>query len=137
MTVSDQIIGVLNALCERFGIIVDWTANNVLPYTQDLCKRIVTFTIATDIAIIIFMLISLIIFGCVFKYCLKKYNEASYSDEDGWIVGSIISGIVFSAFVIANIIVIPSYTMDIIKACTIPELTIIEMVEGLIEAKGA
>ena len=84
----------------------------------------------------IFMLIGLVIFGWIFSFCLKKYNEANYLDEDSWIVGSIVSGVVFGMLVVANIVVIPGCTMDIIKACTIPELTVIEMIEEFIETKG-
>lgn len=32
MTVSDQIINVLDALCEKFGLVIDWTSENVVPY---------------------------------------------------------------------------------------------------------
>ena len=48
MTVSNQIIAVLDAICEKFGIVIDWTASNIMPYLQDLCKRIVTYEIATS-----------------------------------------------------------------------------------------
>lgn len=50
MTVSNQIIAVLDAICEKFGIVIDWTASNIMPYLQDLCKRIVTYEIATSVA---------------------------------------------------------------------------------------
>lgn len=32
MQVSDQIIQVLDAICDKFGLAVDWTSTNVLPY---------------------------------------------------------------------------------------------------------
>ena len=35
---SEQIIEVLNALCEKFGIAIDWTAENVMPYLTDLAE---------------------------------------------------------------------------------------------------
>jgi hypothetical protein len=137
MNVSEQIINVLNALCEKFGIAIDWTAANVLPYVQDLCGRVITYSIAKDIATIIFMIIGFIISLFAFKFCFKKYKECDYCDDEGWQVGSILSGIIMGVLCVASIIVIPITTMEIIQACTIPELTIIQMVEGLIEAKGA
>jgi hypothetical protein len=137
MNVSEQIINVLNVLCEKFGIAIDWTAANVLPYVQDLCGRVITYSIAKDIATIIFMIIGFIISLFAFKFVFKKYKECDGYDDEGWLVASILSGIVFSGFCIACLFVIPITTMEIIQACTIPELTIIEMVEGLIEAKGA
>ena len=31
MTVSEQIIQVIDALCEKFGIAIDWTTQNIIP----------------------------------------------------------------------------------------------------------
>ena len=136
MNVSEQIINVLNALCEKFGIVIDWTAANVLPYVQDLCNRVIIYSIAEDIATIVFMIIGFIISLFAFKFCFKKYKECDYYNDEGWLVASILSGIIFGVFCIACLVAIPITTMEIIQACTIPELTIIQIVEGLIEAKG-
>ena len=137
MNVSEQIINVLNVLCEKFGIAIDWTAANVLPYVQNLCERVITYSIASDIVTIIFIIIGFIISLFVFKFCLKKYKNANYYDEDPWIFGSILSGLIFGGLCLTCLIAIPIITMEIIQACTIPELTIIETIEGLIEARGA
>lgn len=135
MKVSEQIISVLNALCEKIGIAVDWTAANVLPYMQDLCGRLVTYSIASNIAAIIFLIIGLIVIGFVFKFCLKKYQSADCYNEGPWAFGGIFSGIIFGGLCITCLIVIPGAIMEIIQAYTIPELTIIEMVEKFIETK--
>ena len=131
MTVSDQIISVLNALCEKFGLVVDWTAANVLPYATDLCSRIITYEIATKIACSIFAIIITIAFGLVFRFFLKKGIEDCWC-SDGLIFGAIMTGILFGISLLVTIIGVPYSIMDIIKACTLPELTVIEMVEGLI-----
>ena len=137
MKISEQIISVLNVLCEKFGIAVDWTAANVLPYVQDLCGRIITYSIASDIATIVFLIISTIIAFFMFKFFIKKLKEVDYYDDDGWTVGAVLSGAVFGVSCLACLIGIPMITMEIIQACTIPELTIIEMVENLVQSKGA
>lgn len=131
MTVSDQIISVLNALCEKFGLVVDWTAANVLPYATDLCSRIITYEIATEIACSIIAIIITIALGLVFRFLLKKGIEDDWC-SDGFMVGSIFAGIIFSISLLITVIGVPCAIMDIIKACTLPELTVIEMVEGLI-----
>lgn len=137
MNVSEQIINVLDALCEKFGVAIDWTAANVLSYVQDLCGRIITYSIATDIATIILIIIGFIISLFTFKFCFKKYNECDRWDNDGWEIGSIFSGAIMGLLGIVGIVIIPITIMEIIQACTIPELTIIEMIEDLIETKGA
>ena len=48
MSISDQIIAVINDLCQKFGIAIDWTAENVLPYIEDLCARYIQFEIQTS-----------------------------------------------------------------------------------------
>ena len=49
MTVSEQIIQVIDALCEKFGIVVDWTNENVFPYLETLCEKLIAYEIATSI----------------------------------------------------------------------------------------
>ena len=55
MSISDQIIAVINDLCQKFGIAIDWTAESVLPYIEDLCARYIQFEIQTSIAWIVCM----------------------------------------------------------------------------------
>ena len=136
MNVSEQIINVFNALCEKFGIVVDWTKANVLPYVQDLCNRIITYLIAKDIVTIIFIIIGFIISLFTFKFCFKRFKDINCYDDVGWEIGSVVSGIIMCMLGLTGIIVIPITIMEIIQACTIPELTIVQIIEELIETKG-
>ena len=49
MTVSSEIIEVLDYLGEKFGIAIDWTSNNVLPYLQALVDKFIKWEISTSI----------------------------------------------------------------------------------------
>ena len=49
MTVSSEIIEVLDYLGEKFGIAIDWTSNNVLPYLQTLADKFIKWEISTSI----------------------------------------------------------------------------------------
>lgn len=68
MTVSDEIIKVLNAFSKKIGITIDWTQNNILPYMQKLCDKYITYEMITSIFWIIIG-ICLLILGI---YCIKK-----------------------------------------------------------------
>ena len=46
---SDAIIKVLNELCDKFGIAIDWTSDNVVPYLQDLMVRYSKYVCYTSI----------------------------------------------------------------------------------------
>ena len=38
---SEEIIKVLNDLASRFGVAIDWTNQNIVPYLQDLMTRFI------------------------------------------------------------------------------------------------
>lgn len=124
MTVSDQIIAVLNALCEKFGIVIDWTATNILPYIQNLGSRIVTYEMATSIAWLIGATIfyALILFVVFYVF---KHDESG----EGFFVGMVIA--IFGT--ILYIPILGKQIGDIIKCCTIPETIIIHYVKELME----
>ena len=131
MTVSEQIISVLNTLCEKFGVAVDWTAANVLPYVKDLGGRIIAYSIAKNITMIVFLIIPLVVLSFTLKYFIAKYSKCDCYDEEGWMVACIVNGIILGVLCISGCVMIPDLIMEIIQAATIPELTIIQMVEGL------
>lgn len=33
---SNEVIKVLDHICDKFGIAIDWSSSNVMPYLQDL-----------------------------------------------------------------------------------------------------
>ena len=64
MTVSSEIIEVLDYLGEKFGIAIDWTSNNVLPYLQTLADKFIKWEISTSIVWIIiaaFVMVAMIV----------------------------------------------------------------------------
>ena len=42
MEISEQVIKVLDAVCDKFGIAIDWSSNNVIPYIEQLRNKIIT-----------------------------------------------------------------------------------------------
>ena len=138
MTVSEQIIQVIDALCEKFGIAVDWTSQNIIPYIESLGRKLITYEIATSAALIVLMTLLSIAsivaakkFTPMFKRGLAA-NARSYYDV-GWEVGTIfaITGLV--ALNLATIIVVCVQIGDIIKCVTFPEMYIFEYVSNLIQ----
>lgn len=57
---SEEIIKVLDDLGNRFGIAIDWTSENVMPYLQDLFTRFINYKIGTTIMWIVICVIVLI-----------------------------------------------------------------------------
>ena len=125
MSFSSQFIEILDALCERFGIAVDWTSQNVMPYLTDLASRIISYEILTSVAWIV---LALIVIFIVWKLT-KNLCKADTLDDEwivGWVVRIIIGIICFS--------VIGCQIFDIIEAVALPEKTLYYFVKGLMNS---
>ena len=135
MTVSEQIIQVLDVLCEKFGIAINWTSENVIPYIEVLCKKLVTYEIATSIASMIFMLILVMASIIATKMLYPVFKEGIENQEyyeDGWSIGTIFAIFGLVALYIATIVVFACQITDIIKCATFPEMYVFEYVSRLI-----
>ena len=64
---SEEIIKVLDALAEKFGVAVDWTSANVIPYLEQLCGKYVNYEIATSVIWMLFGIGCLILGRVLFK----------------------------------------------------------------------
>ena len=134
MTASEQIIQVIDALCEKFGIAVDWTSQNVIPYVETLCKKLITYEIVTSIAWITFMMLlsigSIITAKKLYPIITKKIKEETYNDWDV-ALGFIIGGTIFVNIVTTSVIGVQ--IADIIKCLTFPEMYVFQYVNTLIQ----
>lgn len=124
MTVSAQIIEVLDALCEKMGIVIDWTAENVIPYVMELASKYITFEIATSIA---WLVISIIFLVGGWKFAFWAHRKADDIDVS-------IPVFAIMCFVSVPIVcIIGVQIFDIIKCVTIPELVLFEKVQALMQ----
>ena len=111
---SDAIIKVLNELCDKFGIAIDWTSDNVVPYLQDLMVRYSKYVCYTSIMWLVIGLIIMVVFAVLLYKHLKQEHR------DGLITFLLGCGMLLGAWDTVNQI------MDIIEITTIPEKAIIE-----------
>lgn len=126
MTVSDQIIQVLDALCEKFGLAIDWTSANVVPYLTTLGAKLVSFEIWSSvvwIAVAVVMLVAGIIFAVV------TYKH--WGDLDGL---EVLTGTGAIIFTFVGVAVICVQVFDIIKCMTFPELYIFEYIQRMLDS---
>lgn len=62
MQISNEIIEVLDYLCDKFGIAIDWTNQNIIPYLEQLFTKFIAWELSTSIAyIVIFAIIAVIL----------------------------------------------------------------------------
>lgn len=120
---SEEIIKVLDALAEKFGVAVDWTASNVIPYLEQLCGKYVNYEMVTSIVWIVLASIGMFVGYRIYK----KMSKVEY-EEDG---NSIFSNLVFGAISVVLSIVICTQIFDIVTCLTFPEKIIIEELQSI------
>lgn len=137
MAVSEQIIQVIDALCEKFGIAINWTSENVFPYIETLCKKLVMYEIVTSIfyvAIATLLIIGVILLTKKFTPVFKKGLEEQDYLDIGWTVGTVFAIIGLVIFSIVIISVFGQQITDIIKCTVFPEMYIFKYISKLISA---
>lgn len=127
--VSNQIIEVLNEICSKFGLAIDWTSKNVQPYLQELMTKCVAYKFATSIMWLIFGIIVCILGSAFARMAVgswKKYKEkGAFSNYDvDCFCKSIISGILLTTGIV--MVVCNSTTMIACK--TFPEKVVLDMI---------
>ena len=129
-TVSEQIIQVIEYIGQKFGIAINWTADNVLPVIEMICKKYITWEIATSVVWIALCLIPIIAVLCWRKSYIKRteprYRWDCYEIEPLFLVISM----VMSSFVL---IPIAAQIFNIIKCVCFPELKIFEYAKQFIK----
>ena len=139
MTVSEQIIKVLDALGEKIGIAVDWTSQNVVPVAQQICERYIRYEIVMSIlwTVLELGIIAGLIFGGIkhFKFLIEAKQKPSY--KDNWCVWADIAMIfvatIFGVFGIVSIIDIIVNIDTLCKCLLLPELHLFEELSGLLK----
>lgn len=130
MTVSDQIIAVLNDLCEKFGIAINWTSENVIPYLTELCGRYITYEIAISVAWIVVDIATITCLYNIVKYTHKKLKGNWEYNEFG-------KFFLFVPSVIISVICVFDFwcqIFDIVTCITFPEKMIFEYVSELMKS---
>lgn len=130
---SEEIIKVLDELGKRFGIVIDWSNQNIIPYLQELLKRFICYRNITGCVWIIISIIPIILGVIGIKLLNKwiksdKYDDNFYS-EDGSLAAL---GYIASIFIIMlGIGIIIGNILGIIKNIYMPELVIYEYIKTI------
>ena len=78
---SSEVIKVLEDLSSRFGVVIDWTENNILSYSTELYNRIVKYNIFENIISIIISILILVSSIVVIKVICKNYKKAMEEEK--------------------------------------------------------
>lgn len=75
MQISNEIIEVLDYLCDKFGIAIDWTNQNIMPYLEQLFTKFIAWELSTSIAYIVIFAIVAVIFTVVLIWSARINEE--------------------------------------------------------------
>ena len=127
MSVSNEIIKVLDALAEKFGLAIDWTSKNVVPYLEELCCKYINYEVATSIVFMVIGISLLILAKCLPKRIKGFYEKSDELDPDiGYSWLCILLSIVMVISIVVGLWIFIQQTFDIITCYTIPEKILIE-----------
>ena len=124
MTISSEIIEVLDYLGEKFGIAIDWTSNNVLPYLQTLIDKFIKWEISTSIVwivIAVFVMIGMIVL--INLKGVREINEETYGMLGGLII----------VLIIVSFIVICIQIFDIVECNIFPEKALYDFIKVMLK----
>lgn len=117
---SSEVIKILDDLCARFGIAIDWTSENVIPQLEKISENLVRYERATSIMWLAFGVI-LIAFGVALVIADIHF------DCEGFFC--IIGGLVITI----GLIVAISQITDIIACNTFPEKVLMDYLTNYIK----
>jgi hypothetical protein len=139
MSVSGEIIKVLDALSEKFGLAIDWSAKNIIPYFEELCAKYINYEVATSIVCLIIGIILLVLPFVLIKkckYCYKIANDNEnydYSTRDNYCTLFVILSVIMIVSTIVGIVMVWDQTFDIVTCYTLPEKILLEEIMEIYE----
>ena len=123
MTVSSEIIEVLDYLGEKFGIAIDWTSNNVLPYLQALVDKFIKWEISTSILwIVIAAFIIVMTITLINLKGFREINEETYGML--WVPAGLL--------ILGFFVVICVQIFDIIECNIFPEKVLYDFIKTML-----
>ena len=130
---NEEIIKVIDELGKRFGIVIDWSNQNIIPYLQELLKRFIYYRNITACVWIIIS-IAMTISGVVMIRFLNKWRKSDNYDKDYCSDDDMLAamGYIFSICIIAlGIGLIIGNMFGIVKNICMPEMVVYEYIKNI------
>ena len=128
VTFSSQFIEIFDHLCQKFGVVIDWSAQNVIPYITALCGRMTSYVIFKNVVLIFVFAGIFYLFWRFTNPCCSKENKwdpdfqycksLNGSYVLGWIGRGVVTAFSFGVSITA--------LLTIIKCIYLPEFVIID-----------
>jgi hypothetical protein len=117
MSLSNEIINVLEYLGRQIGITIDWTSENVLPYVEQLCEKFILWEVNTSFAWMGIMAV-VVILSLIAAILVNRFGNW-YGSE--WFI--------FGCVVVIAVVVVGLQIFDIIECRAFPEKAIYDYIQ--------
>lgn len=128
---SKELIEALTELANKFGLAIDWTSQNAMPYLQELMNRIIRFEIVTSIMWLIWgllHLLSAVLWIKAIRYANKKIQDDKWGDWDFYkwlfVLGMAIT-------IIIGLLITITQIEDILMCNILPEAIVLRYIHGV------
>ena len=136
---GDEVIKVLKHLGDQFGVAIDWSSANIMPYLNDLMGRIVKYGIYINIYNIFYKIFCIALFVGITVVLYKLANRAlikQKNSEDNLAealsIAYVVSCVATVVVIVVGIVGISDSVTNIIELNTVPEKYVIEMIQDKI-----
>ena len=132
-----DIVSVLDALCDKVGIAIDWTSENIAPQLEAFVARYGTYLAASSIfgLVLSVLFIAAGVTGIVLTY--RSYQKGTWANGDDWSgkditpLGIVIAAVSLFAIITATICVI-SIVHGLIQLAIVPEVVVANEILSMI-----
>lgn len=128
---SEEITKVLDALCEKLGIAIDWSAENVWPYVQQIYEHLIRYELFSNILWIVLSILFAASAGVAAKVFVPRAIEDGWDNE--WSsVPAILSIIVLCISLLMLLSGACTWSHQIVTCCVFPEKILIDYIRPML-----
>lgn len=141
---ENEVIEVLEQISEKFGIAVDWSSKNVIPYLEELAEKVVRYKIAASVY---WMLMGVMLLGTIpiWKKILRNYKvkyekEKERAMTSRFYIDTSMLDMIIPIYktckwmcILIGILIIVLEGSVIIKCLILPESILFDVIKSLIE----
>lgn len=135
---SNQVISVMDEIARGFGVVIDWTQQNVMPYVMDLMGRIILYRVVlTSIAMGVSLLF---IIGVVIYMVVGNKKRRFFEWNNEYYTGYFVNGnaraiVAITLMAVAAFAGVPVFLVNLVvfvRCLIIPEMIVVDFISKLL-----
>ena len=133
---SGEIITVLDQLCRRFGIVIDWSSQNVVPQLEVLVQKAVAYEYWTSVMWLVFGAVFIVI-GIVIAIIGVKHTKNDANKYGGYYDPNIYMPYVILLIILffIGIPIVMTQVTDMIACQTFPEKIVLDILKEYLNTR--